>query len=219
MRGFSGLSFTEMVSLYSGIRSRSRGRFTVTIPVWDVEAGEPSSDLSPMLGFGPQRPKGSACRSGCDDLPESSKRWSRRPKQLSRSCQDKGDPPMHRSCCFKGTVPLRTPWCQRPVTLQEVTSEPLHASWYKPSGTEVVPISAYDRPWSDKDARGGSPRHSRCHASHRAPQVPTEGRDMRRKWDQWKPRQPSTKAPRAGASSFRKNPGASLGWVPALPWH
>lgn len=35
MRGFSGLSFTEMVSLYSGIRSRSRGRFTVTIPVCD----------------------------------------------------------------------------------------------------------------------------------------------------------------------------------------
>lgn len=38
MRGFSGLSFTETVSLYSGIRSRSRGRFTVTIPVWDVES-------------------------------------------------------------------------------------------------------------------------------------------------------------------------------------
>lgn len=36
MRGFSGLSFTETVSLYSGMRSRSRGRLTVTIPVWDV---------------------------------------------------------------------------------------------------------------------------------------------------------------------------------------
>lgn len=33
MRGFSGLSFTEMVSLYSGIRSRSSGRFTVMTPV------------------------------------------------------------------------------------------------------------------------------------------------------------------------------------------
>lgn len=36
MRGFSGLSFTDTVSLYSGMRSRSRGRLTVTIPVWDV---------------------------------------------------------------------------------------------------------------------------------------------------------------------------------------
>lgn len=36
MRGFSGLSFTETVSLYSGMRSRSRGRLTVTTPVWDV---------------------------------------------------------------------------------------------------------------------------------------------------------------------------------------
>ena len=65
MRGFSGLSFTEMVSLYSGIRSRSRGRFTVMIPVWDVETGELRGDLSPTLGSGSPRPNCPACRSVC----------------------------------------------------------------------------------------------------------------------------------------------------------
>lgn len=74
MRGFSGLSFTEMVSLYSGIRSRSRGRFTVTIPVWDVEGGELHGDLFPAFCFGPQMP------TALPGLPTLPKRWSRRSK-------------------------------------------------------------------------------------------------------------------------------------------
>lgn len=39
MREFSGLSLTVMVSLYSATRSLSRGLFTCTTPVWQIERG------------------------------------------------------------------------------------------------------------------------------------------------------------------------------------